>query len=118
MGLLTRLRGKSLTPVEAAAGLDEGTLTLVDVREPVEYASGHAPGAEHVPLSRLAHELPRLAALDRPVAFVCQSGARSARATRVARAAGVDAANVRGGMMAWGRRQLPVVRGGGGRGRR
>lgn len=110
MGILARLLGdRSVTPAEAAAGVTGGTLALVDVRERAEYDAGHVAGAEHVPLARLANELQRLAGLHQPVAFVCQSGMRSARATRQARAAGVDARNVRGGMLAWRRQQLPVV---------
>ena len=54
----------------------------------------------------------------RPVAFICRSGARSARATRQARAAGIDAHNVRGGMIAWDRAGLPTTTGGASRRRR
>lgn len=110
MGLLGRLTGaKAMAPAAAAAGAADGTLVLVDVREPHEFAAGHAPGARHVPLSRLPGELDALARAGTPVAFVCASGMRSARATRMARGAGVDARNVKGGMLAWQRQDLPVT---------
>ncbi|MDV9193726.1 rhodanese-like domain-containing protein, partial [Streptomyces sp. SR27] len=35
-------------------------LTVVDVRTPGEYASGHVPGAVNVPLDRLARAVPAL----------------------------------------------------------
>jgi rhodanese-related sulfurtransferase len=109
MGLLSRLRGAgALEPAEAAAGAEDGTLLLVDVREDVEFRAGHAPTARNVPLGALADGLDELAAAGTPVAFVCRSGARSAQATRQARAAGVEARNVRGGMIAWKRAGLPV----------
>lgn len=73
---------------------------VVDVREPDEFASWAIPGARNVPLSTLEAQLgsvPR----SGPVVVVCASGARSARATALLRAAGVDAANLTGGMAAW-----------------
>ncbi|HUN11068.1 MAG TPA: rhodanese-like domain-containing protein, partial [Rhabdaerophilum sp.] len=38
---------------EVKAGLANGTLLVVDVREPHEYAQGRIPGAVSRPLSRL-----------------------------------------------------------------
>lgn len=109
MGLLSRLMGAgATTPAAAATGAADGDLVLVDVREPGEWRGGHAPAARHIPLATLVERLPELAAENRPVAFVCRSGMRSARATRMARAAGIDARNVKGGMLAWERAGLPV----------
>lgn len=81
---------------------------LMDVREVDEWAAGHAPGAVHVPLGVLSREVSRFQREN--VLAVCRSGARSARATKVLRDAGVDAANVAGGMSAWASAGLPVVR--------
>lgn len=107
MGLLERLRRhRPITPAAAAAGVEAGDLLLVDVREASEFASGHAPGARHVPLSRVADAMSDLAQSGQPIAFICRSGARSAVATRRARASGLDAVNVRGGMLAWERSGL------------
>ncbi len=78
----------------------EGGALLVDVRESEEYAEGHVPGAQLLPLSVLPvrlHELPR----DRPVYVVCQAGGRSAQAAELLIAAGVDARSVNGGTAAW-----------------
>ena len=43
--------GEVRRDVEKEGGPD---FTLLDVREPGEYARGHLPGALHIPLSRLA----------------------------------------------------------------
>lgn len=80
---------------------------LLDVREPGEWALGHAPGAVHLPLGSLdVSTLP----VDRPIIAVCRSGARSGRATTALRAAGLDVRNLAGGMSAWAAAGLPVVR--------
>jgi sulfur-carrier protein adenylyltransferase/sulfurtransferase len=57
--------------------------TVIDVREPEEWASGHIPGAVHVPKSYLESRIEG-AAPDRSghVILYCASGNRSAWATR------------------------------------
>lgn len=109
-------RAKHLTPAEASDGLRRGELQLVDVREHAELSQGRVAGAKHIPLAQLSQ---RLHELDhsRPVAFLCRSGSRSALATRKAAKAGLDAANVRGGLLAWSRAGLPLSSSSRGRGR-
>jgi rhodanese-related sulfurtransferase len=94
----------------AASAAADGRLVLVDVREPKERARGFAPGSRHLPLGDLERRLGELP-VDRPIAFICQSGRRSAMAVTAARRAGVNARNVAGGMTAWERRGLAVERG-------
>ena len=54
MGLLARLTGSTaMTPTDAAAGAADGSLILVDVREPGEFAAAHGPHARNVPLGNL-----------------------------------------------------------------
>ena len=80
--------------------LQAGRLELYDVREGHERAENFVPASCHLPLAQVKArlgELPR----DKPVAFICQTGRRSAMATATARRAGYDAHNVRGGMTAW-----------------
>lgn len=110
---LSRMRRSAddLDPAVAAAGAADGTLLLIDVREPGEFREVRAPGAQPIPLGRLSAHLDRLAAAGKPVAFVCRSGSRSAMATGQARQVGIDAHNVSGGMLAWERQGLPVQRG-------
>ena len=92
---------------EALARHQAGRLILVDVREDSERARGFARGSQHLPLGELKQRLGELPA-DRPVAFICQSGRRSAMAATAARRVGLDAHNVEGGMNAWKRQRLDM----------
>jgi rhodanese-related sulfurtransferase len=99
-----------VTPQQARE-LQEGGAILLDVRDDAEWRAGHAPGARHIPLSRLPgriRELPQ----RRAVVTVCRSGARSARAAALLGRSGLDAVNLSGGMRAWARAGLPVITGG------
>jgi rhodanese-related sulfurtransferase len=81
---------------------------VIDVREPYEYASGHVPGAELVPLARVparAGALPR----HQPVYIICATGNRSLTAARFLVGRGVGARSVAGGTSRWMARGLPVV---------
>jgi rhodanese-related sulfurtransferase len=75
-------------------------VTLLDVREPDEWAAGRAPDAVHIPMGDLAGRLDALPA-DSEVYVVCRSGGRSARVTAYLNANGWDAKNVDGGMQSW-----------------
>ena len=97
-----------LLPRELAAALARasGSLRLIDVREPDEFARGHLPGAINVPLPRIEQQglaLPAEggASADRLV-FICRSGARSLRACAlVRRSAGREVLQLEGGLLAW-----------------
>lgn len=74
--------------------------TIVDVRESHEYASGHVPGAELIPLGIVparVQDLPR----NRPVYVICASGGRSYQAAEFLQRAGIEARSVAGGTGAW-----------------
>ena len=98
-------RKHTMDVVEALAGHKAGRLVLVDVREDSERARGFVPGSRHLPLSQLKQRLSELPT-DRPVAFICQTGRRSAMAATAARRAGLNGHNVTGGMTAWERHNL------------
>jgi rhodanese-related sulfurtransferase len=83
-----------------------GGAVLLDVREGFEWDAGHAPPAVHLPMGELALDLlPE----GRPLLVICHVGGRSAVAAQALMQAGVQAANVLGGMDAWARAGLPVV---------
>jgi len=85
-----------------------GAAALLDVREPEEFEAGHAPGALHLPLGELSRRLTELPGAPGFV-VVCRSGSRSALATEWLRAAGIEAANLVGGMQAWAEAGRDVV---------
>lgn len=67
---------------------------LVDVREPYEHEAGHLPGDTVLPLGQL---LENPSAVSGPVVVYCATGVRSNRAAQALRAAGIEAASLRGG---------------------
>lgn len=83
---------------------------MVDVREPHEWAAGHAPNAILIPLGDLPHRLDELPDTDpAPVAITCRSGNRSGRAVAWLSQQGFDVVNMDGGMLAWQAASRPVV---------
>ena len=92
--------------------LPEG-LTVLDVREPVEWQHGHVDGAVHIPLGQVPERVGELPT-DRQVLVVCKVGGRSAQATAYLRGQGVEAVNLAGGMLDWAGAGRPMVADGGG----
>lgn len=90
-----------------ATQMAESGATLLDVREDHEWKSGHAPGAVHVPLGQLD---PASLPAEVTIIAVCRSGNRSSKAAEALASAGRDVVNLEGGMQAWVRAGLPVVR--------
>jgi len=93
---------------EAKEMIDAGDVAFIDVREPGEYASGHAVGTRLIPLNSVygrRDELPD----DRDIVFICQVGQRSALACEYAAAAGKTRLfNVEGGTDSWRGAGLPM----------
>lgn len=107
--LIGRLRRRPMLEVD---GLRErllrgDDLLVLDVRSPEEFDGelGHVDGAVNVPVEQLAGRLDELAQwTERPVAIVCRTDRRSAKAAQVlARSGFADVHVVRGGMEAWNR---------------
>jgi rhodanese-related sulfurtransferase len=98
---------RSIKVSEVQQRLDDGA-QLIDVRESNEWKSGHAPGANHIPLGSLEGRLKTIAK-ERPVMVMCQSGMRSAQAAKILASEGFDVSNVSGGMVAWKRAGLRTV---------
>ena len=69
---------------------------LLDVRTAHEFSHGHIPGAMNIPVDELRSRIEELPH-DREIAAYCQVGQRGYLATRILRAAGLEAANVSGG---------------------
>lgn len=93
----------SITPADLAKRLQTGErITVVDVREPFEWNSGHVNGAVHIPLRQLSNHLGQLPK-DQPIAAMCRSGHRSAMAAEMLAKAGYNVLNVEGGYQAWKR---------------
>jgi rhodanese-related sulfurtransferase len=99
-----------VSPSELAAVLAaDPSITLIDVRNPDEYAGGHVPGAELMPMHTVpvrVQDLPRHA----PIYVVCHSGGRSMQVCAWLDNHGYDVVNVDGGTGAWALGGHPLER--------
>jgi rhodanese-related sulfurtransferase len=107
--MVTKGGGGALSPTDAVRLINQDKAVLIDVREPAEFAAGHAAGARNVPLNTLdsAKGLPTNKAI--PLVVVCATGARSSRATAQLRKAGYSSVHsLAGGTAAWRSASLPI----------
>lgn len=104
--------GDSVTLDAARAEHEAGRVTLIDIREPNEHATGVAKGAKLLPMSQIGARLGEIpSATDKPVLLICNTQNRSSRTLAGLRQQGYK--NVRfveGGMSEWNRRGWPVVK--------
>ena len=81
--------------------LSHGAVTVIDVRNQVEWDEGHIAGARHIPLGYLPDriaDVPR----SKPIVLQCLTGARSLIAASVLQANGIEhVINFRGGFADW-----------------
>jgi sulfur-carrier protein adenylyltransferase/sulfurtransferase len=76
---------------------------LLDVREPHEYQIARIPGSTLIPLGQLGSrygELPP-ASSGKEIIVHCKSGVRSAKAVNLLKEHGIEAKNLKGGILAW-----------------
>ncbi len=87
------------------------TITVLDVREPVEWAHGHIEGALHIPLMELPQRLAELPVdqVGAQLLVVCRVGGRSSQAVGYLVQQGIDAVNLDGGMLEWEAASRPMV---------
>jgi rhodanese-related sulfurtransferase len=92
---------ESITPAQAVTLLEhDDNVTLLDVRTPQEFKSGHLRDATLIPLSRLEENLEKLAPYkDRRIIVYCQSGNRSVAASRILEKHGFTPLNVKQGIV-------------------
>ncbi|WP_411721717.1 rhodanese-like domain-containing protein [Mycetocola sp.] len=83
--------------------------TVVDVREPDEFAQVRAAGAVSIPMSQIIdriNELPE----DETIYLICAVGGRSGKVAEYLETRDFDVVNVDGGTSAWTDAGLPVDR--------
>jgi rhodanese-related sulfurtransferase len=111
-----RSGGQAVGPTDAVRLMNQGAL-LVDVRSPAEYEAGHIIDARNVPQDQLAGAPESLKRFkDKILITCCETGLRSAAASRTLREQGFSkVVNLRGGLQAWRAENLPLVKEGGGK---
>jgi len=92
----------SITVEELKAKRDQNEpLTLLDVREPREWAISELPGSVRIPLGALPQRFSELSR-DGELVVYCRSGGRSAQAVQFLRQVGyAGAKNLTGGINHW-----------------
>ena len=101
---------KDLGPEQFAKTIADGSIALVDVRTPEEYAAGHLHGAANVDW-KASDFMDRMNAFPKgtPIAVYCRSGRRSAEAAAKLSKAGYTVINMLGGYLAWTEDNRPVT---------
>ncbi len=100
-----------ITPQKLWSSLNNGALPpqIIDVREPGEFAGGHIPGAELIPMPKLMSRsiiLPQ----DKPIVLVCRTGRRTTQIVYTLQQEGYNnLQNMIGGMVAWEEAGLPAI---------
>jgi len=96
-------RVRSISAAQLAQRIQATSLpiSLIDVREPAEFAASHLPRAINIPLGTVeqhSRQLPHAGT----VVFMCRSGVRSRQACALADRMGVSEAwQLEGGLLAW-----------------
>ncbi|MCS5705675.1 rhodanese-like domain-containing protein [Synechococcus sp. FGCU-3] len=96
----------SISAHDLAEQLGSKRIAVIDVREPMEYGTGHIAGSMNVPLSRLHQaDLPQ-----GPLVLVCQSGNRSAKGVQTLLQQGHPhpITDLQGGIPTWQQAGLPM----------
>ena len=103
VGFVTTADGldRSSIPQIQPSELRDRKLRVLDVRSRAEYAMGHVPGAQHIPLDELPRRLSEVAR-EQPLAVICASGYRSSIASSLLERDGfTNLMNVVGGTAGW-----------------
>jgi len=114
LGEIRRLNGAttSVGPADATRMINHDNAIMLDIREEKEHAEGKIINSQHIPLSQLDNSLKRLEKYkQRPIITYCRSGNRSNSAAVKLRKQGFEKVyNLRGGVAAWQRDNLPLVK--------
>jgi rhodanese-related sulfurtransferase len=106
---LMRPKG-TLSTLQATQLLNQGKVTILDVRTPEEFRGGHLRQSKNIPLDQLGE---RIGELDKglPALVVCAAGPRAARAAAQLRRAGFGEVYVLGGGFGeWQAQGLPTAK--------
>ncbi|QWF71024.1 rhodanese-like domain-containing protein [Methylomonas paludis] len=101
---------ESISPLIAVTKMNDENSLIVDVRDPQEFIKSHIEDAQNIPLAKLEEQLPKLGKhKSHPLIVVCQTGARSATASKTLSKAGFEQVfNMAGGMQSWEDNKLPI----------
>lgn len=100
---------RDVGPLEAVTLINRGA-QLIDVRNNDAFRRGHILDARNIPAAEIADKADKLEA-SKPVLLYCDAGMNSSRAAANLKARGFeDVYHLAGGLGAWQRENLPVVK--------
>lgn len=67
--------------------------TIIDVRSPQEFQSGHAEGSINIPLDIISNEASEIKNMNQPIVLCCASGNRSGMAQVILQQMGIESHN-------------------------
>jgi rhodanese-related sulfurtransferase len=102
-----------LSPTQATLLINREDARVIDVRSADEYATGHLPESQNIPLDQLEARAGEIGNLkDSPLIVVCQTGTRAAGACRRLEKLGFGkVSQLAGGIGGWRAAGLPVRKG-------
>ncbi|RYD47126.1 MAG: DUF2892 domain-containing protein [Verrucomicrobiaceae bacterium] len=107
---MTTIKPKELNEKISVGEVSESQ--IVDVRSPGEHREIHLAGSSFLPLDSLTSGEVVSLTSGRQIFLLCGSGVRAAKAREKLKNEGVgDAVVIEGGIMAWEKAGLPVIRG-------
>lgn len=71
----------------------ENDAVILDVRTQREWNKGHIDGAKHIPLDVLQNHVEELKQMNKPFVVCCESGVRSAKASKFLNLNNIEATN-------------------------
>lgn len=77
--------------------INDPNASIVDVRTPGEFASGHVPGSVNIPLNEVPQRVAEFKEMSKPLILCCQSGGRSGQATQYLKNQGLEDVHNGGG---------------------
>ncbi len=73
--------------------IKENKGSIIDVRSPQEYSSGHVDGSKNIPLIEIAERLDELRQLPGPLILCCASGMRSGQVEKYLQEQNIECIN-------------------------
>ncbi len=68
-------------------------MTIIDVRSPEEYKSGHLTNSKNIPLQEIKDHVNEIKSFTQPLILCCASGNRSGQATTFLKSQGIECRN-------------------------
>lgn len=106
-------RGRGgLSAAEATQLINRRNAAVIDLRSSADFAKGHLPAARQLEFAELQAKVAQLVKnKNNPVLLVCQTGQQSNKAARIVQDAGYAEVHVlEGGVDAWQKAGMPVVK--------